>query len=64
MVRETREGISRMLEIIEVLEVTKGNYNIGGSATAAAFGRGGVPKETNYISYRVKEEESIDQRGA
>lgn len=51
MVRETRKEISRMLEIIRELEIPRGSYNIGGSATAAAFGRGGVPPEVKIFNY-------------
>ena len=40
-----------MLRIVGELEFRKGNYNIGGSATAAAFGRGGVPPEVEIVNY-------------
>ena len=48
-----------MFELVEEIEsLGRDNYrNIGGSATAAAFGRGGVPKGTKYISYKEKKRE-------
>ena len=51
MTRETETGISRMLEIIEEIGATKGNYNISGSGTQVGFGRGGVPPNVEIINY-------------
>ncbi len=60
MARETETGISRMLRVVRELgNPTRSHYNISGSATAAAFGRGGTPEQIRIISYDSQEAPNI-----